>query len=107
MYIAQKRLKVGEGWREPGDPVPEAAHWRTLRVYLENGSLVIDPNHDRGLATSKPAPPAPAASPTSSEGVDDTSAPGDSEDEAKPKKRKYTRRSKARRVRRVRRPVKA
>ena len=34
-YIAMKRLLIGDAWREPGDEVPEAADWPTLRSYLQ------------------------------------------------------------------------
>ena len=38
-YIAGKRLKVGDGYREIGDEVPEAAGWRTLSAYLNTGAI--------------------------------------------------------------------
>lgn len=41
MLIACRKLKVGEGWRNPGDPVPEfdddPARRRRRDFYLENG----------------------------------------------------------------------
>jgi len=39
-YVAGKRLKVGGGWREPGQPVPEAANWPTLNALLSSGGIV-------------------------------------------------------------------
>jgi hypothetical protein len=41
IYIAARRLKVGSGYREPGEPVPEAASWTTLRELLNGGYLSI------------------------------------------------------------------
>lgn len=40
-YVALRRLKVGSSWREPGDAVPEAAHWRNLSNYLSAGHLAV------------------------------------------------------------------
>lgn len=33
-YVALKPLLVGDGWRQPGQEVPEAANWRNLQAYL-------------------------------------------------------------------------
>lgn len=52
-YIAGKRLKIGDGWREPGQPVPEAAHWRTLQAYINSGAVIVtwrDVPNDADLA---------------------------------------------------------
>jgi hypothetical protein len=38
-YVARTRLKVGDGWREPGQEVPEAAEWPTLHAYLDLGQI--------------------------------------------------------------------
>ena len=43
-YVACKRLKIGHGFREIGELVPEAETWRNLRVYLDNGSVAVVPN---------------------------------------------------------------
>ena len=43
-YVACKRLKIGHGFREIGELVPEAETWRNLRIYLDNGSLAVVPN---------------------------------------------------------------
>lgn len=38
MYVVGRgRLKVGDGYREVGDPIPEAADWTNLRAYLQSG----------------------------------------------------------------------
>ena len=39
-YLAGKRIKIGAEWREPGDPVPEAEHFRNLRTLIEWGRIV-------------------------------------------------------------------
>ncbi len=56
MYVALRRLKVGDGWREPGDPVPEAATWRNLRAYLGAGQVAEVP--DEESAGAEPTAPA-------------------------------------------------
>ena len=40
-YIALKQLKVGAGYRMPGDLVPEAASWRNVHNYLSSGYLAV------------------------------------------------------------------
>ena len=40
-YVARKRLKVGDEWREPGEPIPEAATWRNLHSYLSSGAVML------------------------------------------------------------------
>lgn len=42
-YLAGKRLKVGDSFREVGDEVPEAASWPTLRAYISMGHIVVEP----------------------------------------------------------------
>lgn len=64
-YVALRRLKVGAGWRNPGDAVPEAAHWRNLHNYISAGYLRVvgeranNPNIKQGkfayTQTTKPA----------------------------------------------------
>lgn len=44
IYVAARRLKVGDEFREPGQPVPEAASWTTLRELLEGGYISIVSN---------------------------------------------------------------
>ena len=41
-YLAGKRLKVGDSWREVGDEVPEAASWPTLQAYINMGHVVVE-----------------------------------------------------------------
>lgn len=36
-------MKVGDGYRHPGDEIPEAATWRTLPSYLRNGTVEAVP----------------------------------------------------------------
>jgi hypothetical protein len=38
-YVALSRLKVGDGYREPGEPVPEASMWPNLRHYISTGQV--------------------------------------------------------------------
>jgi hypothetical protein len=40
-YIALRRLKVGSTYREKGDAVPEAAHWRNLDNYISSGQIAV------------------------------------------------------------------
>ena len=40
-YVARKRLKVGDEWREPGEEIPEAAGWRNLHSYLSSGAVTL------------------------------------------------------------------
>ena len=44
MFVALRRIKVGDGFREPGDPVPEAVSWPTLRENIEGGYIGITSN---------------------------------------------------------------
>lgn len=64
-YVALRRLKVGATWRNPGDAVPEAAHWRNVHNYISAGHLKVlnarttNPNIKQGkwayTQTTKPA----------------------------------------------------
>ena len=60
VYVARKRLKVGDSYRMPGDEVPEAAGWRNLHSYLSSGAVVLVQT-DRVQATGNkqriPLPP--------------------------------------------------
>jgi len=40
-YVAARRLKIGDSFREPGEPVPEAVNWRNLREHLDLGNLTM------------------------------------------------------------------
>jgi hypothetical protein len=40
-YVALKRLKIGAGWREPGEEVPEARRWRNVQAYINRSMLSI------------------------------------------------------------------
>lgn len=42
-YFALKRLKVGDGYREPGDEVPEAHGWRNVQAYINRSMLTVVP----------------------------------------------------------------
>ena len=41
IYVARRRLKIGDEWREPGEEVPEAATWRNLHSYLSSGAVTL------------------------------------------------------------------
>jgi len=43
-YIAGKRLKIGGEFREPGDPVPEAAEWKNLKTKISAGLIIVASN---------------------------------------------------------------
>lgn len=43
-YIAQKRLRVGDGYRMPGEKVPEAAAWMNVDAYVNRGMLAVVPD---------------------------------------------------------------
>jgi hypothetical protein len=58
-YICKRRMKVGDGYREPGDLVPEAAEWPTLRRYLDLGWVEFAPVVNGKLQTLLPPPPNP------------------------------------------------
>jgi hypothetical protein len=76
-YIARRQLKVGDSYRQPGDPIPEAATWPNLRAYLEEGHVeavdvetaatspasVSAPGREASAPDAVPAahPPEPAA----------------------------------------------
>lgn len=36
-FIARRRLKIGDGYRQIGEEVPEAAGWRNLRTFIRLG----------------------------------------------------------------------
>lgn len=38
-YYVIKRQQVGDGWREPGDLIPEAATWPFLASYVRDGHI--------------------------------------------------------------------
>lgn len=48
-YVALKRMKVGNGYREPGEDVPEAASWRNLQAYLNRFMLQAVPISQEGV----------------------------------------------------------
>lgn len=39
-YRARRRLTIGDGFREPGEPAPEAITWFRLDSYLHTGYIV-------------------------------------------------------------------
>lgn len=43
-YVAQKRLRVGDGYREPGEKVPEAADWMNVSAYIDRGMIALVPD---------------------------------------------------------------
>jgi hypothetical protein len=61
-YICKRRLKVGDGYREPGELVPEAATWPNLRRYIDQGWVEFAPVVNGVLQTLLPAAPNPNAS---------------------------------------------
>ncbi len=55
-YVAGRRLKMpDESYVEAGDPVPEAATWRNLQVWINSRAIVVV--EDAAPAPSPPAPP--------------------------------------------------
>jgi hypothetical protein len=60
-YICKRRLKVGDGYREPGELVPEAATWPNVRRYIDQGLIEFAPVVNGILQTLLPAPPNPNA----------------------------------------------
>jgi hypothetical protein len=40
-FVALRRLRVGDGYREPGEEVPEAADWRSLSAYVNTGHIAV------------------------------------------------------------------
>lgn len=40
-YVARQRLKVGGRTVAPGDVVPEAATWKNVQAYVNDGSLAV------------------------------------------------------------------
>lgn len=53
-YVAGRRIKVGYGFRYPGDPVPEAADWKHLSSYLSAGTIIeVDVEEDEKAPTIK------------------------------------------------------
>ena len=70
MYIALKRMQTESGWKNPGDPVPEAARWRNLRAYIEVGRIKEVP--DAAVAAPEPEPVADAAVVTPEPTVEET-----------------------------------
>jgi hypothetical protein len=38
-YRARRRLQIGDGWREPGEPCPEAHLWRLVEGLVTGGYL--------------------------------------------------------------------
>lgn len=60
MFIAGKRLRIDGQYREPGEPVPEAAGWRrsTLNGLLGSRRLLEVP--DDTVVGNHPSTPAPA-----------------------------------------------
>lgn len=53
-YIAVKRLKHEGGWIEPGQPIPDAEKWKTLKALLSQGWVAIAT--DKSVAVAVPAP---------------------------------------------------
>ena len=45
-YIALRRLAIGNGWREPGEPVPEAATWPNLAPWISGGYVKEVPDSE-------------------------------------------------------------
>ena len=53
-YVAGKRLKIGEGWRQKGELVPEAEAWNHIESWLASGEIVFIPDNlaDHFLGTN-------------------------------------------------------
>lgn len=56
-YVVQwGRLKIGDEFRVAGDPVPEAAEWKTLGAYLSSGQIKVVEGTDESSAKKDGAP---------------------------------------------------
>lgn len=53
-YYATRPLKIGDGTRQPGEEVPEAAEWKNLRLFIGKGWIAAVPDEVR-----QPPPPPP------------------------------------------------
>jgi hypothetical protein len=61
-YLVRQQLKVGDGYRQPGQEIPEAADWppQVLKAYLNTGQIeeIPDPDgverRDQGALTFAP-----------------------------------------------------
>lgn len=42
-YVALRRLRVGDGWIEPGEEVPVDDSWKTVRELCDGGDMVAIP----------------------------------------------------------------
>lgn len=51
--VARKRVSVAGSFRYPGDEVPEAVSWKSLRSLVDAGIIVIE---DDGESLSAPEP---------------------------------------------------
>ena len=40
-YVALKRLRIGDGFREVGESVPEAKDWKNVASYVSRGELAV------------------------------------------------------------------
>ena len=38
-YVAVRRLRIGDGWREGGEPVPEAVTWNLVESLVRAGEI--------------------------------------------------------------------
>lgn len=48
-YVALKKLKVGDGYRYPGDEIPEAKDWNNLQAYIAQGSVAVVAQGDEAV----------------------------------------------------------
>lgn len=53
-YYATRPLRVGDGTRQPGEEVPEAAEWKNIRLFIGKGWIAAVPDEVR-----QPPPPPP------------------------------------------------
>jgi len=51
-YVAHRRLKLGTGFREIGDEVPEAQEWKNLSTYLRLGWIVEEPGESTAVVVT-------------------------------------------------------
>lgn len=59
MYVALKRIRVGERYRERDEPVPEATtwSWQTLDLYTRTGYLLQVPDPEPQPEQKAPSRP--------------------------------------------------
>lgn len=81
-FVAIQPLKFGDGWLQPGEPVP-VEKGRNYRMMLQRGEIaaVADENDETGPRGRLVRSRAPRASRSEGPGVSETTKSGSSDDE--------------------------